>query len=68
MKKINLFEIEEKGEYWYLYPSNYKRGIITDRTELIDLSVNILRFTGATKQEIKEVEERIKESLKNDNL
>jgi hypothetical protein len=65
---INLFEIEEKqncyGNFdWYLYASNYRKGILTDRTELIDLAMNILYFTEATKQEMKEVQERIKENI-----
>jgi hypothetical protein len=62
MKKINLFEIEEDGEYWYLYPSNHRDRIITDRQELIDLAINILYLTDATQNEIEEVQERIKES------
>jgi len=54
MTNINLFEIEEKGEFWYLYPSNYRKGIKTDRQELIDLAINILYFTDASEKEIQE--------------
>ena len=63
MTNINLFEIEEKGEFWYLYPSNYRKGIKTDRQELIDLAINILYFTDASEKEIQEVKDRILEDL-----
>lgn len=59
--QINLFEIEEKEGFWFIFPSECRctNGIKTDRDEMIDLAVNILHFTGATQKEISEVKERI---------